>query len=144
MRASCPNLPPDRRSSHFICYGTIVHLQQKQRRDQGQSSISLSPVKSGLYRDSENREFLRAIANFEGADMRTKVATTFRPHRLICGLALMLALTPLTFGQNTQTMQPAANRPIQSIPNGSKLKFKGVVIAREGDTFRIRDRNRTD
>ena len=76
--------------------------------------------------------------------MRTKVATTFRPHKLILGLALMLALTPLAFGQATQTMQPAANRPIQSIPNGAKLKFKGVVIAREGDTFRIRDRNRTD
>jgi outer membrane protein OmpA-like peptidoglycan-associated protein len=56
----------------------------------------------------------------------------------------MLALTPLAFGQTTQTMQPAANRPIQSIPNGAKMKFKGVVIAREGDTFRIRDRNRTD
>jgi OOP family OmpA-OmpF porin len=78
--------------------------------------------------------------------MRTKVATTFRPHKLVCGLALLLALTPLAFGQDstTQTMQPAANRPIQSIPNGAKLKFKGVVIAREGDTFRIRDRNRTD
>ena len=76
--------------------------------------------------------------------MRTKVATTFR--QVLCGLALMLALTPLAFGQvsTTQTMQPAANRPIQSIPNGAKLKFKGVVIAREGDTFRIRDRNRTD
>jgi len=79
--------------------------------------------------------------------MRTKVATTFRPHKLLCGLALMLALTPLAFGQvsTTQTtMQPAANRPIQSIPNGAKMKFKGVVIAREGDTFRVRDRNRTD
>src|SRR5258705_9338283 len=79
--------------------------------------------------------------------MRTKVGTTFRPHKFLCGLALMLALTPLAFGQvsTTQTtMQPAANRPIQSIPNGAKMKFKGVVIAREGDTFRVRDRNRTD
>jgi outer membrane protein OmpA-like peptidoglycan-associated protein len=33
---------------------------------------------------------------------------------------------------------------MQSVPNGAKMKFKGVVIAREGDTFRIRDRNRTD
>jgi outer membrane protein OmpA-like peptidoglycan-associated protein len=59
---------------------------------------------------------------------------------------LFLALTPLAFGQvsNTQTIQTTADRNIQSIPNGAKLKFKGVVIAREGDTFRIRDRNRTD
>ena len=78
--------------------------------------------------------------------MRTKVATSFRPHQLLCGLALLLALTPLAFGQTTTTttMQPASNKPIQSIPNGAKMKFKGVVMAREGDTFRIRDRNRTD
>src|SRR4030095_10807617 len=78
--------------------------------------------------------------------MRTKVATTFRPTKILCGLALLLALTPLAFGQlaKTPTMQPAADRPIQSIPNGAKMKFKGVVIAREGDPFRIRDRNRTD
>jgi len=76
--------------------------------------------------------------------MRTKVA--FRPHKLLCGLALLLAMTPLAFGQvpNSQTMQPAANHPVQSVPNGAKMKFKGVVIAREGDTFRVRDRNRTD
>jgi outer membrane protein OmpA-like peptidoglycan-associated protein len=76
--------------------------------------------------------------------MRTKVATTFRPHKLIFGLALLLAMTPLAFAQNTTTLQSSSSRPIQSIPNGAKLKFKGVVIAREGDTFRIRDRNRTD
>jgi outer membrane protein OmpA-like peptidoglycan-associated protein len=55
-------------------------------------------------------------------------------------------MTPLAFGQGstTQTIQTTADRNIQSIPNGAKLKFKGVVIAREGDTFRVRDRNRTD
>jgi OmpA-OmpF porin, OOP family len=91
--------------------------------------------------------FCLQSTNFEGVKlMRTKVATTFRPHQLLFGLALLLALTPLTFGQvsNNPTLQPTTNRTIQSIPNGAKLKFKGVVIAREGDTFRIRDRNRTD
>lgn len=69
----------------------------------------------------------------------------FRLPGLICGLALLLVMTPLAFGQDTtRTNQTTANRNIQSIPNGAKLKFKGVVIAREGDTFRIRDRNRTD
>jgi hypothetical protein len=68
-------------------------------------------------------------------------------HKLIAGLALMLAVTPLVYGQITtaQTNQTTAvEHNIQSIPNGAKLKFKGVVIAREGETFRIRDRNRTD
>ncbi len=71
----------------------------------------------------------------------------FRLPKLIAGFALMLAVTPLVYGQITtsQTTQPTAvERNIQSIPNGAKLKFKGVVIAREGETFRIRDRNRTD
>src|SRR5258706_16413266 len=107
------------------------------------SCFPFLPFKA-VIRVSDYREFLCAIYEFEGANMRTKVATTFRPHKLLFGLALTLALTPFAFGQTTQTMQPAANRPIQSIPNGAKLKFKGVVIAREGDTFRIRDRNRTD
>jgi OOP family OmpA-OmpF porin len=62
---------------------------------------------------------------------------------LVCGLALLLAVTPLVFAQDT-TQQTQRNTNIQSIPNGSKLKFKGVVISRDADTFTIRDRNRTD
>ena len=77
--------------------------------------------------------------------MRNNSATRFRLDKTIWGLALMLALTPLVSAQITsQPVQTTANRQIQSIPNGAKLKFKGVVIAREGDIFRIRDRNRTD
>lgn len=78
--------------------------------------------------------------------MSTNRATKFRLTKPFCGLALFLIMTPLAFGQvsNTQTIRTAADHNIQSIPNGAKLKFKGVVIAREGDTFRIRDRNRTD
>lgn len=78
--------------------------------------------------------------------MRNNAGTKLRVNKLICGLALMLAITPLAFGQvsDTQTIQTTADRNIQSIPNGAKLKFKGVVIARDADTFRIRDRNRTD
>ena len=78
--------------------------------------------------------------------MRTNTATRFRLNKTICALALMLALTPLVSAQftNTQSTQTTANRSIQSIPNGAKMKFKGVVIEREGDLFRIRDRNRTD
>ena len=78
--------------------------------------------------------------------MSTSAITKFRISGLMCALALFLIMTPLAFGQatNTQTVRTTADRNIQSIPNGAKLKFKGVVIAREGDTFRIRDRNRTD
>jgi outer membrane protein OmpA-like peptidoglycan-associated protein len=79
--------------------------------------------------------------------MRTNSAAKFRLDKTIWALALMLALTPLVSAQittTTQVNQTTSNRTIQSIPNGAKLKFKGVVIAREGETFRIRDRNRTD
>jgi OOP family OmpA-OmpF porin len=79
--------------------------------------------------------------------MRTNSAAKFRLNKTIWALALMLALTPLVSAQittTTQVNQTTSNRTIQSIPNGAKLKFKGVVIAREGETFRIRDRNRTD
>jgi outer membrane protein OmpA-like peptidoglycan-associated protein len=78
--------------------------------------------------------------------MSTNTATRFRLNKTICALALMLALTPLVSAQltNTQSSQTTANRNIQSIPNGAKMKFKGVVIEREGELFRVRDRNRTD
>jgi len=79
--------------------------------------------------------------------MRTNSAAKFRLNKTIWALALTLALTPLVSAQittTTQVNQTTSNRTIQSIPNGAKLKFKGVVIAREGETFRIRDRNRTD
>jgi len=65
-------------------------------------------------------------------------------------LALLFVVTPLTFGQGSNPQGPSAqatrNRStkIQSIPNGAKMKFKGVVISRDADTFTIRDRNRTD
>src|ERR1700730_2704972 len=62
-----------------------------------------------------------------------------------CWVALLLWLTPLVPGQVTKT-QPnqAQNMNLRSIPSGAKMKFKGVVIGRDADTFTIRDRNRTD
>ena len=61
-----------------------------------------------------------------------------------CGLALLFA-APAVFGQQTGSkgsIKPTLN--IQSIPNGAKVKFRGVVLTRDADTFTIRDRNRTD
>jgi outer membrane protein OmpA-like peptidoglycan-associated protein len=68
-----------------------------------------------------------------------------RPFALVCGLALFLASAPMVFAQQTaakNTLKPTLN--IQSIPNGAKVKFRGVVITRDADTFTMRDRNRTD
>jgi outer membrane protein OmpA-like peptidoglycan-associated protein len=64
---------------------------------------------------------------------------------MISSVALVLALTSPGFGQAARVQgSSGASQNIQSVPNGSKLKFKGVVLSRDGDSFTIRDRNRTD
>ena len=67
-----------------------------------------------------------------------------KPLTLVCVLAALFVVTPLVSGQVSTTQAPARTSNVQSIPNGSKLKFKGDVIGQEADTFTIRDRNRTD
>jgi len=63
-------------------------------------------------------------------------------------MTLLLAGIPSVLGQtsNVQTtrVRTTDNLRLQSVPNGSKLKFKGVVMGRDADTFTIRDRNRAD
>ncbi len=76
--------------------------------------------------------------------MSTNGIKRCRPFTIVCVLAALFAVTPLVSGQVSTTQAPARTSNIQSIPNGSKLKFKGVVIGQEADTFTIRDRNRTD
>ncbi|HYJ85644.1 MAG TPA: OmpA family protein [Pyrinomonadaceae bacterium] len=68
----------------------------------------------------------------------------FRTFAVVIGLAVSFAAVPMVFGQTTIQTTTARNTNVQSIPNGAKLKFKGVVINRDADTFTIRDRNRTD
>ncbi len=77
--------------------------------------------------------------------MSNTVISKLRPLTLACGLALLLAGTSPVFGQvaNTQTTRDR-NTNIRFIPNGAKMKFKGVVIGRDSDTFTIRDRSRID
>lgn len=70
-------------------------------------------------------------------------------HIFMCGVTLLLALTPpftpAAWGQRTNAPSTAIRSGnIQSIPSGAKMKFRGVVIGRDADTFTIRDRNRTD
>jgi outer membrane protein OmpA-like peptidoglycan-associated protein len=64
-------------------------------------------------------------------------------------LAVLMLAAPLVLGQMTPTQtSTTANRErstsIRSVPSGSKMKFRGVVIERNGDMFTIRDRSRAD
>src|SRR5215467_6052468 len=70
---------------------------------------------------------------------------TFHPFAIVWAVAIVLALVPLVLGQvsNTQTTQ-AQNTALRSVPSGSKMKFRGVVISRDSDVFTIRDRSRAD
>jgi OmpA-OmpF porin, OOP family len=65
-----------------------------------------------------------------------------RSFMLVFGLALLLAATQLAFGQTTGVQTRDLN--LRTVPSGAKMKFKGVVIRRDSDTFTIRDRSRAD
>lgn len=67
-----------------------------------------------------------------------------RSFMMVCCLALVVTGAPIVFGQSPT--QPARDRTanIRSVPSGAKMKFKGVVIRRDADTFTVRDRSRTD
>jgi len=52
--------------------------------------------------------------------------------------------TTITAQVQTTPVRADATNNLQTVPNGSKLKFKGVVMGREADSFTIRDRNRVD
>src|SRR5712664_119932 len=77
--------------------------------------------------------------------MSNSAIKKLRPFTMICGLALMMAIAPLVSAQ-IPTNQTANNRDVslRSVPSGSKMKFQGVVISRDADTFTIRDRSRAD
>src|SRR5215216_3052195 len=62
-----------------------------------------------------------------------------------CVLAIMMSIALAVLGQvsNTQATQ-APNTSMRSVPSGSKMKFRGVVISRDADVFTIRDRSRAD
>ncbi|MDQ3650080.1 MAG: OmpA family protein [Acidobacteriota bacterium] len=61
------------------------------------------------------------------------------------GVALVIAGTPLLFGQDSSA-QTTRDRTINTrpIPSGAMVKFRGVVIRRDADTFVVRDSNRVD
>src|SRR5690349_24367850 len=71
----------------------------------------------------------------------------FRPVAAAWIVSLLLAVAPAAFGQ-FQTTQATSNQnpntALRSVPSGSKMKFRGVVISRDADVFTIRDRSRAD
>ena len=77
--------------------------------------------------------------------MHTSKLRDYRLLSLIFGVALLVAGTSLAFGQTANT-QTTASRTTNTrpVPSGAKMKFKGVVITRDADTFTIRDTNRVD
>jgi OmpA-OmpF porin, OOP family len=75
----------------------------------------------------------------------------FHPLAVIWGAAIVFAVMPVAMGQFTNNPQQttaqtstAQNTSLRSVPAGSKMKFRGVVITRDADVFTIRDRSRTD
>jgi OmpA-OmpF porin, OOP family len=65
-----------------------------------------------------------------------------------CVLAVLISMAPAVLGQVTTTTQTTQNQnpnmTLRSVPSGSKMKFRGVVISRNADVFTIRDRSRAD
>src|SRR5215211_4621020 len=78
----------------------------------------------------------------------------FHPLAVGCVLAVLVSVAPTVFGQvttttnttNTTNTQATRERSLtmRSVPAGSKMKFRGVVINRDADVFTIRDRSRQD
>lgn len=69
----------------------------------------------------------------------------WRSFTLVCCLAFLLSAASQVFGQSSSDQATKSrNLSLQSVPNGAKMKFRGVVISRDADTFTIRDRNRAD
>ncbi len=72
----------------------------------------------------------------------------FYPLTVGCVLAILMSVAPAVLGQvtttTTQPTQQAQSLTLRSVPAGSKMKFRGVVISRDADVFTIRDRTRQD
>ena len=71
----------------------------------------------------------------------------FRPVAAAWIVSLLLVIAPAAFGQFTNTQTTSNQNPntaLRSVPSGSKMKFRGVVISRDADVFTIRDRSRAD
>src|SRR5919205_2312419 len=61
-----------------------------------------------------------------------------------CVLAVLMSIAPAVLGQVTTQAGQNPSMTARSVPSGSKMKFRGVVISRDADVFTIRDRSRAD
>ena len=69
----------------------------------------------------------------------------FYPFTVGCILAVLMSVAPAVVGQVTTTQTTRdQNLSVRSVPSGSKMKFRGVVISRDADVFTIRDATRQD
>ena len=73
---------------------------------------------------------------------------SFKKLAVGCVLAVLVSVAPTVFGQVTTPTNNQTTRErsltARSVPAGSKMKFRGVVISRDADVFTIRDRTRQD
>src|SRR4029434_5681311 len=83
--------------------------------------------------------------------LHTTITMGFNKLAVGCVLAVLVSVAPAVFGQVTPTptntsTQATRERSLtmRSVPAGSKMKFRGVVISRDADVFTIRDRTRQD
>ena len=67
-----------------------------------------------------------------------------RPFTMIFGLALMMSLAFISAQVSIAQTQNDRTMNVRQVPSGAKMKFQGVVIERNGDTFTVRDRTRAD
>jgi outer membrane protein OmpA-like peptidoglycan-associated protein len=75
--------------------------------------------------------------------------SNFRSRCFSLGLLIVVAMLASGTTTITAQVQPTpvradATNNLQPVPNGAKMKFKGVVISRDADTLVVRDRNRVD
>src|SRR5689334_1739290 len=69
----------------------------------------------------------------------------YYPLAMGCVLAVLMSVAPTVMGQVTTTPTTQnQSLTLRSVPAGSKMKFRGVVISRDADVFTIRDRSRQD
>lgn len=79
--------------------------------------------------------------------MSIEVTRALRLLAAVFGLTLAMMPAPAAFGQagapapNNRTLTQLNTRPV---PAGAKVKFRGVVVRRDADTFIVRDASRTD
>jgi len=74
--------------------------------------------------------------------------STFRRRSFSLGLmivaVMLVGATTITAQVTPTPVRADTTTNLQPVPNGAKMKFKAVVIARDSDTLTVRDRNRVN